>query len=107
VYTSKRFVTLSFTICVYETCCPQGDSYFALKEYYYYYLTAIGLTPDGSSIHLHTNSTQTREDETHITIKRGKNYKEKMVSKRKKLGSTHTSRISFGKSCRIIDKRIK
>jgi hypothetical protein len=55
--------------------------------YYYYYhhhhrcccLTAIGLTPGGSSIHLHTNSTQNTEEGTHITITREKNnnYKEK------------------------------
>jgi hypothetical protein len=37
---------------------------------YYYYLTAIGLTPGGISIHLHTNSTQNTEEWTHITITR-------------------------------------
>jgi hypothetical protein len=37
------------------------------------------LTPGGSSIHLHTNSTQNTEDGTHITITREKNnYKEKI-----------------------------
>jgi hypothetical protein len=36
------------------------------------------LTPGGSSIHLHTNSPQNTEDGTHITIKREKNYKEKI-----------------------------
>jgi hypothetical protein len=40
------------------------------RDYYYYYLTAIGLTPGGSSIHLHTNSTQNTEHGTHITITR-------------------------------------
>jgi hypothetical protein len=44
--------------------------------YYYYYLAAIGLTPGGSSTHLHTNSTQITEDRTH------NNYKEKnLISK--------------------------
>jgi hypothetical protein len=42
-----------------------------LKDYYYYYLTAIGFTPGGSSTHLHTNSTQNTTDGTH------NNYKEK------------------------------
>jgi hypothetical protein len=42
-------------------------------------LTAIGLTPGGSSIHLHTNSSQNTEDGTHITVTR------------KKLGSKLTS----------------
>jgi hypothetical protein len=35
----------------------------------HYYLTAIGLTPGGSSTHLHINSTQNTEDETHVTNK--------------------------------------
>jgi hypothetical protein len=38
----------------------------------YYYLTAIGLTPGGSSTHLHTNSTQNTEDGTRITNARKK-----------------------------------
>jgi hypothetical protein len=33
------------------------------------------LTPGGSSIHLHTNSTQNTEDGTHITITIKNNYK--------------------------------
>jgi hypothetical protein len=38
--------------------------------YYYnhYYLTAIWLTPGGSSTHLHKNRTQNTEDGTHIKI---------------------------------------
>jgi hypothetical protein len=36
--------------------------------YYYYYLAVIGLTPGGSIMHLHTNSTQNTEGGTHITI---------------------------------------
>jgi hypothetical protein len=50
---------------------------------YYYYLTVIGLTPVGSSVPLHTNSTQNTQDGTHITVTREKtitkknnNYKE-------------------------------
>jgi hypothetical protein len=34
------------------------------------YLTAIGLTPSGSSTHLHANSTQDTENGTYITIKK-------------------------------------
>jgi hypothetical protein len=34
------------------------------------YLTAIGLTPGGSSTHLHTNGTQNTENRTYITIKK-------------------------------------
>jgi hypothetical protein len=57
----------------------------------YYYLTAIVLTPGGSSIHLHTNSTQNTEDGTHITITRKhkqlqektNNYKEKTMTRKK------------------------
>jgi hypothetical protein len=38
----------------------------------------MGLTPGGSSIHLHTNSIQNTDDGTHITITRKiNNYKEK------------------------------
>jgi hypothetical protein len=44
-------------------------------------ITAIGLTPGDSSIHLHTSSTQNTEDGTHITITR------KQTITRKKLGS--------------------
>jgi hypothetical protein len=58
--------------------CPVYYYYYYYYYYCYYYLTAIGLTPSGSSIHLHTNSTQNTEDGTHITITREKNnYKEK------------------------------
>jgi hypothetical protein len=35
---------------------------------YYYYLTANGLTPSCSSIHLYTNSTQNTEDGTFIKV---------------------------------------
>jgi hypothetical protein len=55
------------------------------RNYYYYYITVIGLTPGGSSMHLHINSTQNTEGGTHTKITRGKkqlqgknnNYKKK------------------------------
>jgi hypothetical protein len=48
------------------------------KGFDYYYLTAIRLTPGGSSIYLRTNSTQSTEDGTHNNYKENKNnYKEK------------------------------
>jgi hypothetical protein len=34
------------------------------------YLTTVGLTPGGSSAHLHTNNTQDKENVTYITIKK-------------------------------------
>jgi hypothetical protein len=46
--------------------------FYLVIRRYYYYLTAIGLTPGGSSIHLHTNSTQNTEDGTQIKITRKK-----------------------------------
>jgi hypothetical protein len=42
--------------------------------YYYYYLTAIGLTPGCKSTHLHTNTTKNIENGTHITISKKKNW---------------------------------
>jgi hypothetical protein len=52
-----------------------GPNYIiTLSHYYYYYLTAIGLTPGGSSTHLHTNSTQNTENGAHITITRKRNW---------------------------------
>jgi hypothetical protein len=55
---------------------------------YYYYLTAVGLTPGGSSIYLRTNSTQNTVGGTHITITSKKKYKEKKITiTRKQLGS--------------------
>jgi hypothetical protein len=59
-------------------------------DYYYYcYLTAIGLTPGGSSIHLHTNSTQNIEDGRPITITKKKQLQEKKLGN--KLGSVGRS----------------
>jgi hypothetical protein len=55
------------------------------------HLTAIGLTPGGSSIHLHTNSTQKTEGRTHITITRG----EKKQLQEKKLRSKFKMTILF------------
>jgi hypothetical protein len=40
--------------------------------WYDIHLTAIGLTPGGSSTHLHTNSTQNTENGTYITINKFK-----------------------------------
>jgi hypothetical protein len=42
--------------------------------------------PGGSSVQLHTNSTQNTEDGTHITITRGKNYNEKNNNYREEIG---------------------
>jgi hypothetical protein len=64
---------------VFVVCVLVFDYYY--YYYYYYHLTAIGLTPGGSSTHLHTNSTQNTEDGTCITMK--KNYLKKKQLQRK------------------------
>jgi hypothetical protein len=38
----------------------------------FFYLTAIGFTPDGSSTHLHINSIQNTEDGTYIITRNKK-----------------------------------
>jgi hypothetical protein len=38
--------------------------------YYYYYLTEIQLTRGGNSVHLHTNSSQNRENGTQYQLQR-------------------------------------
>jgi uncharacterized membrane protein YczE len=67
-----------FCICVvctdnYHECLRLSEQLILLKICYYY-LTAIWLTPGGSSTHLHTNSTQITVDGTYIIITRGKKW---------------------------------
>jgi hypothetical protein len=61
-----------------------------LKYYYYYfyYLNAIGLSPGGSSTHLHTNSTKNTADGKNITFRKGEMFYKKIKIKLNKLGSS-------------------
>jgi hypothetical protein len=70
-------------------------------HYYYYYLTTSVLTPGGSSIHLHTNSTQNAENGTHITITR-----KKIITREKITITTKTFGSKLGNAGRAPSLRV-
>jgi hypothetical protein len=65
---SRIFMLMSWCdVGTYCSNCLFWDLAIILR--YDIYLTGIGLTPCGSSTHLHTNHTQDTENGTYITIK--------------------------------------